>query len=186
MWQGQEGDGSRVSATPGKLRSLDEHVRAFDALQKRLSSEPVAAIAWLDKAVKEHVQARALALEAELRQRDLLFLLVEFPPFEHPIIFKEEEEVRPRDAQRLQDSANFVVIQDPEASIDVNPVCRSHSIATRVDVRVSRVPAHAASDLYMRSYSFAPVCGASEPRAYVLCACCDPFFLTLRWSQSTD
>ncbi|KAF8213787.1 atypical PIKK PI3K protein kinase [Mycena galopus ATCC 62051] len=87
LWQGVEGDGSVESTTPSKLDERDEMGR-LEKLVKKYERGDLAKSDWLDKMAwrkMEEVHA------AETAKSENLFLYIDLPRFDFPVIFSEPE-----------------------------------------------------------------------------------------------
>lgn len=97
-------------------------------MRKQFDRNDRSNIAWLDAAVKEKVHRLCHELEADLIQKGLIFLLIELPSFEYPVVFREEG-MRPTELGLTTPDAQAAVYQimpDPEMSVDTNPVEAKH------------------------------------------------------------
>ncbi|KAJ7766939.1 atypical/PIKK/PI3K protein kinase [Mycena olivaceomarginata] len=87
LWQGVEGDGSVESTTPSKLDERDEMGR-LEKLVKKYERGDLIKSDWLDKMAwrkMEEVHA------AETAKSENLFLYIDLPRFDFPVIFSEPE-----------------------------------------------------------------------------------------------
>nr|GAT46026.1 atypical/PIKK/PI3K protein kinase [Mycena chlorophos] len=87
LWRGVEGDGSADSATPSKLEERDEMGR-LEKLVKKYERGDLQKSEWLDKLAwrkMEEVHA------AETAKSENLFLYIDLPRFDFPVIFSEPE-----------------------------------------------------------------------------------------------
>eukprot|EP01047_Picozoa_sp_COSAG01_P002245 COSAG01_NODE_58_length_30193_cov_12.302020_28_plen_469_part_00 len=83
LWAGCEADGRWSSTTPCEIRSPNDMDR-LDRLEKRYDSGAIAHLEWLDDlAFKRIEQIR----DASEMTDDRIFLMVEFPKFELPVLF---------------------------------------------------------------------------------------------------
>eukprot|EP00808_Paulinella_micropora_P001594 g58755.t1 len=110
LWPGREGDGAINSSTPyvsGEMSDADR----LEKVMRDYDQKELPTVKWLDKlTVKQidrlHKQAQAqlgdglsphqVALETEVgtgpgrnKDQDKVFLVVEFPPFPHPIVYHQ-------------------------------------------------------------------------------------------------
>ncbi|KAF7367441.1 Phosphatidylinositol 3-kinase VPS34 [Mycena sanguinolenta] len=87
LWQGVEGDGSVESTTPSKLDERDEMGR-LEKLVKKYERGDLTKSDWLDKMAwrkMEEIHA------AETAKSENLFLYIDLPRFDFPVIFSEPE-----------------------------------------------------------------------------------------------
>ncbi|KAK0193584.1 atypical/PIKK/PI3K protein kinase [Armillaria mellea] len=87
LWQGVEADGSAETSTPSKYGSRDEMGR-LEKLVKKYERGDLPKSDWLDKMTfrkMEEVHA------AETQKSDNLYLYIDLPRFDFPVIFNEPE-----------------------------------------------------------------------------------------------
>ncbi|EIM86502.1 atypical/PIKK/PI3K protein kinase [Stereum hirsutum FP-91666 SS1] len=87
LWPGREADGSVESTTPSKMGTRDEMGR-LEKLVKKYERGDLPKSDWLDKmAFRKMTEIHA----AETEKSDNLFLYVDLPRFDFPVIFSEPE-----------------------------------------------------------------------------------------------
>ncbi|CAK5265470.1 unnamed protein product [Mycena citricolor] len=87
LWRDVEGDGSVDSATPSKLDERDEMGR-LEKLVKKYERGDLSKCDWLDKmAFRKMEEVHA----AETAKSENLFLYIDLPRFDFPVIFSEPE-----------------------------------------------------------------------------------------------
>lgn len=104
----------------------------YKQMRKQFDRNDRSHVVWLDNAVKEKVYKLCDELEADLVNKGLIFLLIELPSFEYPVVFREEG-VRPTDlglAATETSSSVYLIMPDPEMTVDINPVENKHRIIT--------------------------------------------------------
>eukprot|EP01112_Ceratiomyxa_fruticulosa_P019366 TRINITY_DN6326_c0_g1_i1.p1 TRINITY_DN6326_c0_g1~~TRINITY_DN6326_c0_g1_i1.p1 ORF type:complete len:834 (-),score=158.90 TRINITY_DN6326_c0_g1_i1:116-2617(-) len=116
LWEGKEGDGSKITSTPGKAPKLKELDR-LEKLQKRYDRGLIQHVDWLDSYTREQISK----ISATERDRDpnSLFLFVECPEFEYPVVFRELK--YPVASSTLPSGNTIVLVYDSELNKD-NPV----------------------------------------------------------------
>ena len=101
-------------------------------MRKQFDRNDRSQVKWLDDAVKEKVQRLCSDLETDLLSKSLIFLLIELPSFEYPVVFREEG-VRGTDfglGTAESSTSVYQIMPDPEMTVDVNPVENKHRIIT--------------------------------------------------------
>jgi phosphatidylinositol 3-kinase len=87
LWSGREADGSVDSVTPSKLETRDEMGR-LEKLVKKYERGDLPKSDWLDKmAFRKMEEVHA----AETEKSENLFLYIDLPRFDFPVIFSEPE-----------------------------------------------------------------------------------------------
>eukprot|EP01113_Clastostelium_recurvatum_P033439 TRINITY_DN4415_c0_g1_i2.p1 TRINITY_DN4415_c0_g1~~TRINITY_DN4415_c0_g1_i2.p1 ORF type:complete len:870 (+),score=126.35 TRINITY_DN4415_c0_g1_i2:136-2745(+) len=86
LWEGREGDGARASSTPGKAPKLKE-VDRLEKLQKRHDRGLIDRVEWLDAPARAQMQS--IASQERDKSPHTLFLVVDLPEFEYPVLFRE-------------------------------------------------------------------------------------------------
>ncbi|KAG8993706.1 Phosphatidylinositol (PI) 3-kinase [Tulasnella sp. JGI-2019a] len=142
LWPGQEADGSVESRTPSKVGIKDEMGR-LEKLVKRYERDDMPKVDWLDTLTfrkMEEIHA------AETQKSESLFLYLDLPRFDFPVIFSESRDIaqstiaptQPSNAQaaiapnpnapptlNIQNDAHIWQIIDPEVARE-NPVEDKH------------------------------------------------------------
>lgn len=144
LWEGQEADGSVNTKTPSKLEVRDEMGR-LEKLIKKYEKGDLPSVEWLDKLAfrrMEEIHAE------ETAKSEHLFLYVDLPRFDFPIVFTEPEPVQststlptplpvatpssnlagattPAIMQNISSDSSLWQIMDPEIAKD-NPVEDKH------------------------------------------------------------
>ncbi|KAF8322549.1 phosphatidylinositol 3-kinase [Clavulina sp. PMI_390] len=91
LWPGQEADGSVETRTPSKIGLKDEMGR-LEKLMKKFERDELPKLDWLDTlAFRKMEEVRTVSEETE--KSDNLFLYIDLPKFDFPIIFSEPEPV---------------------------------------------------------------------------------------------
>ncbi|KAK4046921.1 Phosphatidylinositol (PI) 3-kinase [Microbotryomycetes sp. JL201] len=88
LWRGREADGATDSNTPSKLALRQDEMGRLEKLVKRHERGDVQRMDWLDKLAFRKIE-QIHALEASKSQH--LFLYVDLPRFEFPVVFGEVE-----------------------------------------------------------------------------------------------
>lgn len=101
-------------------------------MRKQFDRNDRSHVQWLDNAVKDKVHKLCEELEADLTNKGLIFLLIELPPFEYPVVFREEGSRAIDFGLSTGENATAVyqIMPDPEMTVDVNPVENKHRIIT--------------------------------------------------------
>ncbi|EDR08725.1 uncharacterized protein LACBIDRAFT_249530 [Laccaria bicolor S238N-H82] len=95
LWPGLEADGSVESTTPSKMATPDEMGR-LEKLVKKYERGDLPKSDWLDKmAFRKMEEIHAVRLAGETEKSDDLFLYVDLPRFDFPVIFSEPEVAPP-------------------------------------------------------------------------------------------
>ncbi|KZW02778.1 atypical/PIKK/PI3K protein kinase [Exidia glandulosa HHB12029] len=90
LWEGQEADGSVNTKTPSKMEVRDEMGR-LEKLMKKYEKGDLPSVDWLDKLAfrrMEEIHAE------ETTKSEHLFLYIDLPRFDFPIVFTEPEPVQ--------------------------------------------------------------------------------------------
>ena len=147
LWPGNEADGRWNSATPCKIQSPNDNDR-LDKLVKNYDSGAIKHLDWLDQlAFKKIDQVKGNTSDSN----DRVFLMVEFPKFELPVLFFErfsnaDGSLRARNiAARRAAAASVVALEDEGGQVPLlvatdlatdaveNPVQLKHKIMSRSD-----------------------------------------------------
>ncbi|EGN99051.1 hypothetical protein SERLA73DRAFT_54158 [Serpula lacrymans var. lacrymans S7.3] len=89
LWTDQEADGSMDSSTPSKLGIRDEMGR-LEKLVKKYERGDLPKSDWLDKLAFRKME-EIHAVRAETEKSENLFLYIDLPRFDFPVIFSEPE-----------------------------------------------------------------------------------------------
>ncbi|GAA5828167.1 hypothetical protein JCM5353_007814 [Sporobolomyces roseus] len=87
LWKGKQGDGSRDTETPSKVGLKDEMGR-LEKLVKKQERGDVERLDWLDKLAFRQIEK---IHKAESEKSDNLFLYIDLPKFDFPVVFSEPE-----------------------------------------------------------------------------------------------
>ncbi|CAM0142069.1 Phosphatidylinositol (PI) 3-kinase [Umbelopsis sp. WA50703] len=104
VWPGVEADGKAESATPSKLQKQDELDR-LEKLVKKHDTGDIQPVEWLDSLVFRQIER---IHQEGTEKSDDLYLYVDFPKFDFPLVYGEMESVLP-------DSSGSMMVQ-PAAS----------------------------------------------------------------------
>ena len=144
LWPQMEADGRWSSATPCKIQSPNENDR-LDKLDKRYQSGLMKHVEWLDKLAFtkiDQVKGRTAP------SNDRVFLMVEFPRFELPVLFFERfcgtdlalralRDERHRQSKLAEEAgaaeAPLMLVTDLASDQIENPVQKKHIIMSRSD-----------------------------------------------------
>ncbi|KAM0791817.1 hypothetical protein ACM66B_004077 [Microbotryomycetes sp. NB124-2] len=88
LWRGRHADGATNSDTPSKLKLAHDEMGRLEKLVKKHESGDVPRMDWLDKLAFRKIE-QIHALEAAKSRH--LFLYVDLPRFEFPVVFGEVE-----------------------------------------------------------------------------------------------
>ncbi|EPQ26286.1 uncharacterized protein PFL1_06221 [Pseudozyma flocculosa PF-1] len=88
LWQGAEGDGSAETSTPSKVGSVQDEMGRLEKLIKKHERGDLPHIDWLDKAAYRQIE-KIHKLESETS--DNLFLYIDMPRFDLPVVYCEHE-----------------------------------------------------------------------------------------------
>ncbi|SAM69012.1 related to phosphatidylinositol 3-kinase [Ustilago bromivora] len=92
VWKGVKGDGSVETATPSKVGEMKDEMGRLEKLIKRHERGDLPRVDWLDKLAYRQVEK---VHKLESQSSDRLFLYLDFPRFELPIVFCEAESILP-------------------------------------------------------------------------------------------
>ncbi|GAA5999651.1 phosphatidylinositol 3-kinase VPS34 [Rhodotorula paludigena] len=87
LWKGVRADGSAESETPSKVGLKDEMGR-LEKLVKKHERGDIARLDWLDKLAFRQIEK---IHKAESEKSDNLFLYIDLPRFDFPVVFSEPE-----------------------------------------------------------------------------------------------
>ncbi|KAF9048681.1 kinase-like domain-containing protein [Panaeolus papilionaceus] len=90
LWQGLEADGSVETSTPSKLATQDEMGR-LEKLVKKYERGDLPRSEWLDKMTFRKMEEIHAVSSAETEKSENLFLYIDLPRFDFPVIFNEQE-----------------------------------------------------------------------------------------------
>ncbi|KAN0063522.1 Phosphatidylinositol (PI) 3-kinase [Thecaphora frezii] len=88
LWKGVEGDGSAETSTPAKVGNVQDEMGRLEKLIKKHERGDLPHIDWLDKLAYRQIE-RIHKLESETSEN--LFLYVDMPRFDLPVVFCEQE-----------------------------------------------------------------------------------------------
>ncbi|KAJ1031605.1 hypothetical protein NDA13_001996 [Ustilago tritici] len=92
VWKGVKGDGSVETATPSKVGEMKDEMGRLEKLIKRHERGDLPRVDWLDKLAYRQVEK---VHKLESQSSDRLFLYLDLPRFELPIVFCEAESILP-------------------------------------------------------------------------------------------
>ncbi|GAC95422.1 hypothetical protein PHSY_002998 [Pseudozyma hubeiensis SY62] len=92
IWKGVKADGGVESATPSKVGEMKDEMGRLEKLIKRHERGDLPRVDWLDKLAYRQVEK---VYQAESQSSDRLFLYIDLPRFELPIVFCEAESILP-------------------------------------------------------------------------------------------
>ncbi|CDU24072.1 related to phosphatidylinositol 3-kinase [Sporisorium scitamineum] len=92
VWKGVKADGGIESATPSKVGEMKDEMGRLEKLIKRHERGDLPRIDWLDKLAYRQVEK---VYQVESQSSDRLFLYVDLPRFELPIVYCEAESILP-------------------------------------------------------------------------------------------
>ncbi|GAM23254.1 hypothetical protein SAMD00019534_064290, partial [Acytostelium subglobosum LB1] len=87
VWQDVEGNGDNPSTTPGKIQGKDEVYR-LEKLLKKYDRNLVPHNDWLDSYALKEIEK--ISRSGEQLNKDTLYLTIELPELELPILFKQQ------------------------------------------------------------------------------------------------
>ncbi|KAG1740390.1 kinase-like domain-containing protein [Suillus occidentalis] len=117
LWAGQEADGSMQTKTPSKLGSRDEMGR-LEKLVKKYERGDLPKSDWLDNmAFRKMEEIHAGGLKAETEKSENMYLYIDLPRFDFPVIFSEAE---------AQNQATIPFAPPAAAQTPVTPVLPSY------------------------------------------------------------
>ncbi|SJX60500.1 related to phosphatidylinositol 3-kinase [Sporisorium reilianum f. sp. reilianum] len=92
VWKGVKADGDIESATPSKVGEMKDEMGRLEKLIKRHERGDLPRVDWLDKLAYRQVEK---VYQVESQSSDRLFLYVDLPRFELPIVYCEAESILP-------------------------------------------------------------------------------------------
>ncbi|SNX81777.1 related to phosphatidylinositol 3-kinase [Melanopsichium pennsylvanicum] len=92
LWKGVKADGSVETATPSKVGEMKDEMGRLEKLIKRHERGDLPRVDWLDKLAYRQVEK---VYQAESQSSERLFLYIDLPRFELPIVYCEAESVLP-------------------------------------------------------------------------------------------
>ncbi|KAM9947807.1 hypothetical protein ACTFIW_008177 [Dictyostelium discoideum] len=87
IWQDREGDGEKETTTPGQIQGKDEQYR-LEKLKKKYDRKLINHCQWLDKFSLNEIER--LSRASESLNKNQIYLTIELPEFELPILFKQQ------------------------------------------------------------------------------------------------
>ncbi|KAI8918613.1 kinase-like domain-containing protein [Powellomyces hirtus] len=120
IWPWREADGQDITSTPSKVDSASEMDR-LEKLMRKYERGDMARVDWLDQLSFREIE-RINKLETS--QTKHMYLYIDLPQFDFPLVYSEKEYRLPIPLARLVDS-DLQIIPDPEAARD-NPVENKH------------------------------------------------------------
>ncbi|KYQ93224.1 phosphatidylinositol 3-kinase [Tieghemostelium lacteum] len=118
VWQDVEGS----QKTPGQIQGKDEVYR-LEKLYKKYSRNLLPKCSWMDPFTKEEIDK--IIKKSESLNRDKLYLTIELPEFEHPVLFKQQiSPIYKSLVPSHQKSNKLVLVHDIE--MDENPSEQKH------------------------------------------------------------
>lgn len=118
IWQNKEGDGSKANSTPGIVTDILLESDRLEKLVKNHATNKINALPWLDKHTFQQIK-NIKKRYSKYRQNDL-FLHIELPLFEYPVVFHEKDYDIPQPYAK-----ELVLVNDPELTFK-NPVEMKH------------------------------------------------------------
>ena len=92
VWKGVQADGSVETATPSKVGEMKDEMGRLEKLIKRHERGDLPRVDWLDKLAYRQVET---VYQVESQSSDRLFLYIDLPRFELPIVYCEAESILP-------------------------------------------------------------------------------------------
>ncbi|CBQ67863.1 related to phosphatidylinositol 3-kinase [Sporisorium reilianum SRZ2] len=92
VWKGVKADGGIESTTPSKVGEMKDEMGRLEKLIKRHERGDLPRVDWLDKLAYRQVEK---VYQVESQSSDRLFLYVDLPRFELPIVYCEAESILP-------------------------------------------------------------------------------------------
>ncbi len=92
VWKGARADGSVETATPSKVGEMKDEMGRLEKVIKRHERGDLPRVDWLDKLAYRQVEK---VYQAESQSSDRLFLYIDLPRFELPVVFCEAESMLP-------------------------------------------------------------------------------------------
>ncbi|KAJ3023312.1 Phosphatidylinositol (PI) 3-kinase [Thoreauomyces humboldtii] len=120
VWPWQEADGLDRSSTPSKVESASEMDR-LEKLMRKYERGDMARVDWLDQLTFREIER---INRTETVQTKHMYLYIDLPQFDFPLVYSEKEYRLPIPMARLVDS-DLQILPDPEAARD-NPVENKH------------------------------------------------------------
>ncbi|KAJ3188349.1 Phosphatidylinositol (PI) 3-kinase [Gaertneriomyces sp. JEL0708] len=119
LWPWQEADGQEDTSTPSKVVS-DHDMDRLEKLMRKYEAGDLQRMEWLDRLVFREIEN---INKMESHSRKALFLYIDLPQFDFPLVFNEKE--YPVAGAKSKVEPEYRLIVDPEASAD-NPVENKH------------------------------------------------------------
>ncbi|KAJ3180966.1 Phosphatidylinositol (PI) 3-kinase [Geranomyces variabilis] len=120
LWPWREADGLDQTSTPSKIDSQSEMDR-LEKLMRKYERGDMARVEWLDQLTFREIEK---VNKTETLETKHMFLYIDLPQFDFPLVYSEKEYRLPMPMARLVDS-DLQIIPDPEAARD-NPVENKH------------------------------------------------------------
>ena len=92
VWKEVQADGSVETATPSKVGEMKDEMGRLEKLIKRHERGDLPRVDWLDKLAYRQVET---VYQVESQSSDRLFLYIDLPRFELPIVYCEAESILP-------------------------------------------------------------------------------------------
>ncbi|KAJ3163607.1 Phosphatidylinositol (PI) 3-kinase [Geranomyces michiganensis] len=120
VWPWREADGLDHTSTPSKIDTQSEMDR-LEKLMRKYERGDMARVEWLDQLSFREIEK---VNKTETLETKHMFLYIDLPQFDFPLVYSEKEYRLPMPMARLVDS-DLQIIPDPEAARD-NPVENKH------------------------------------------------------------
>lgn len=164
LWRGVEADGSVDSETPSKVGLKDEMGR-LEKLAKKQQRGDIQRMDWLDKLAYRQIEK---IHSAESSKSENLFLYVDMPSFDFPVVFSEPEYPLPV----LASLTSTTVAQPVQTLANATPSSFSQpgdtSLFTIVDPEIAREnPVEAKHRRLVRSHRKGPLNRELKPNAKI-------------------
>ena len=88
VWRGQRGDGSAETSTPSKIGSVQDEMGRLEKLIKKHKRGDLPAVDWMDELANRKAEQ---IYQRELDASPNLFLYIDMPQFELPLVFCEPD-----------------------------------------------------------------------------------------------
>ncbi|KAM6504309.1 atypical/PIKK/PI3K protein kinase [Amanita muscaria] len=159
LWPGREADGSVETSTPSKVDTRDEMGR-LEKLVKKYERGDLPKSEWLDKlAFRKMEEIHA----AEAEKSENLFLYIDLPRFDFPVIFSEPETSLP-----VMTSPNHTPTITNTPAITISPAVLDSSVWSVVDPDVVREnPVEDKHRRLVRSHRSSPYDRELKPNAKI-------------------
>ncbi|KAI9359230.1 kinase-like domain-containing protein [Zopfochytrium polystomum] len=121
MWYWSEADGHTLTTTPGKVEDSSEMDR-LERIMRQYERGDLPRVDWMDYLVFREIES---INKKEHATRKKLFLYIELPQFDHPVVYSEKEYSLPPFVLPRMLDAEYLTVDDPESVRD-NPVESKH------------------------------------------------------------